>query len=634
MRENHISYKLVRLLGGAYLPFVLITGQLLWLPFFGIAAVNMVVNAEATQEILKSMVLPDLVLYLSLTVIGVLWQLRASATARHRLDLWKAGLSLDEDDHQTFQGWQEITGIAARYGWVSTLLSTLQFIGIMFIGSRHLNTEQMTYLFFASMAALVSAVLASMLWHENMLRAPLQILTPNNYDAILAGLRPRLRTRLLAVMFGSLLTTLFLLAPISYHQTYTILYRAIGSLQVFSSLRTQLTIAGFFSILLGLTYAYIIVNASQRPIRHMTEVFKQIEAGDLSRRLELETADEVGQMVIYFNRMLDRLETLQSGLEQRVAEQTAKLRATNQVGQAASAILDPGKLTQHVVELISEQFGYYYAAIFLADENGEWAELKAASGEAGKVLLQKKHRLEIGGKNMVGSAIRLRQARIALDVGDEPVRFNNPFLPYTRSEIALPLMVGDRVLGALDVQSTQQAAFSENDIETLQGMANQVAIALSNAQIFQQMQQTLSELQNMQRQYLLQTWGEASKAKEGLRYAVGNADWQSENTLNVPIHLRDQILGEIIVEAEDLSEEDRAWVESLATQAAVALENARLLEESQQTALRERLIAEISQKIWSAKTIEGVMRTAVRELGQALQAAEASLELSPEEEQA
>ena len=164
------------------------------------------------------------------------------------------------------------------------------------------------------------------------------------------------------------------------------------------------------------------------------------------------------------------------------------------MGRASSAVLDPNELINQVANLITDQFDYYYTALFLVDPTGRWAELKSATGEAGRVLKENKHRLEVGGKSMVGTAISTRSPRVALDVGAEPTRFENPLLPYTRSEIALPLLVGERVLGALDVQSTREGAFGPQEIETLQGMANQISIALENASLFQQIQQTLDEI--------------------------------------------------------------------------------------------------------------------------------------------
>ena len=329
---------------------------------------------------------------------------------------------------------------------------------------------------------------------------------------------------------------------------------------------------------------------------------------------------------------LHDLELERGSLEGRVEARTQQLKAVNEVGRASSAILDPEELIERVVNLITSQFGYYYAALFLVDEKGEQAELHSATGDAGRVLKENKHHLRIGGNSMVGMAISTREARIALDVGAEPIRFENPLLPYTRSEIALPLSIGDRILGALDVQSTKAGAFGPQEIETLQGMANQVSTALENARLFQTIQNNLREMQALQRQYVLESWKPLSN-KEDLQYMIGDEDLPADSPqLDIPISLRDEIIGQItLVGDTEWTPEQRNLIDAVATQAALALENARLVEESQSSAVREHILAEITGKIWSSSTLDGILQVAVHELGQALDASEATIELKVEE---
>jgi GAF domain-containing protein len=181
------------------------------------------------------------------------------------------------------------------------------------------------------------------------------------------------------------------------------------------------------------------------------------------------------------NSMTAQTRSFVGTLEENVATRTAQLRATAEVGRVAASILDPKRLMHEIVNLISDRFRFYYVAIFTLDEHGQFAVLREASGEAGHLLKERGHRLEVGGHSMVGYTTAQRKLRIALDVGQEAVRFANPLLPETRSEIALPLIVGEQVLGALDVQSTQEAAFDEASAAALQAMSDQIAIALNNA---------------------------------------------------------------------------------------------------------------------------------------------------------
>jgi len=186
---------------------------------------------------------------------------------------------------------------------------------------------------------------------------------------------------------------------------------------------------------------------------------------------------------------------LSESLEQRVQERTgtlnrqaAQLQAAMEVSHLASSVLDPDTLMRQTVNLIQSRFGYYYAGLFLLDVSERWAVLRAGTGQAGGEMLARGHRLEVGGESMVGWCMAHERARIALDVGQEAIRFENPLLPRTRSEMALPLVARGRVIGALSVQSAEQRAFSEKDVAVLQTMADQVANAIENTRLLQEME--------------------------------------------------------------------------------------------------------------------------------------------------
>jgi GAF domain-containing protein/HAMP domain-containing protein len=224
------------------------------------------------------------------------------------------------------------------------------------------------------------------------------------------------------------------------------------------------------------------------PLISLTDTASKISAGELELQAKVSGTREVAQLATSFNSMTAQLRSLIGDLEKRVEARTEQLRASADVGRTAASVLDPDDLLRSVVNLITERFGFYYAAVFTNDSQSQYAILREATGEAGRVLKTQGHQLEIGGQSMVGQVIAHRHLRIALDVGDEVVRFANPLLPDTRSEIALPLVVGDQVLGALDVQSTEEAAFDESNAAVLQSMADQIAIALSNARSYAEMQ--------------------------------------------------------------------------------------------------------------------------------------------------
>ncbi|MBN1877811.1 MAG: GAF domain-containing protein [Anaerolineae bacterium] len=179
--------------------------------------------------------------------------------------------------------------------------------------------------------------------------------------------------------------------------------------------------------------------------------------------------------------------------ESLAERRAALLHAGAQVSRNIISILDPDVLLTRTVDIICDEFGFYYAGVFLLDEDGEWAVLRSGRGEAGAQMVAEGHKLRVGGLSMIGAATGRKQALIALDVGDEPVHFKNPHLPLTRSEMALPLAVGDEVIGALTVQSKEEAAFTEDDITALQAMADQLAIAINNARLHTENRRVLRE---------------------------------------------------------------------------------------------------------------------------------------------
>jgi PAS domain S-box-containing protein len=188
-------------------------------------------------------------------------------------------------------------------------------------------------------------------------------------------------------------------------------------------------------------------------------------------------------------------------LTQQVQHRALQLQTSAEVSSAASSILDPEALIPQVVDLIRERFDLSYVGLFLVDQTGEWtgepgrwAVLQAGTGEAGQQMLEQGHKLEVGGESMIGWCIANKQARIALDVGEEAMRFENPLLPETRSEVALPLVSRGEAIGALTIQSAEEAAFTKEDITILQTMADQLANAIANARLFEETQARAEEL--------------------------------------------------------------------------------------------------------------------------------------------
>jgi signal transduction histidine kinase len=213
-------------------------------------------------------------------------------------------------------------------------------------------------------------------------------------------------------------------------------------------------------------------------------------SGSLSRSLEATRLSE--NALREANQELERYAEI---LEQR----TAQLLTGAKVSRVASSILEPDELCQQVVDVVHARFKLYYVGLFMVDKECKWANLYAGTGKAGKAMLKEGHRLKVGNTSMIGWCIAHRKARIALDVGIEAVRFDNPLLPETRSELALPLISRGQVIGALGIQSSQEAAFSEEDITSFQAMADQLANAISNARLYDQVQRELAERKRVEK---------------------------------------------------------------------------------------------------------------------------------------
>ncbi|MFO7623095.1 MAG: GAF domain-containing protein [Anaerolineales bacterium] len=339
----------------------------------------------------------------------------------------------------------------------------------------------------------------------------------------------------------------------------------------------------------------------------------------------------------------DQMATERAQLEQRVFERTQVLErrlgqiyTAAEISRAISAVLDRQSLLQQVVDLVQHRFELYYVGVFLVDDQQEFAVLQAGTGEAGQKMIAEGHRLKIGGTSMVGWAVAHKEPRIALDVGSESVHFRNPHLPMTLSEMALPLVSGPRVLGAMTIQSGQPDAFDQDDITVLKAIADTLATALENADLFRELETRLEEIRALHAQYLIQAWSEAPRLHGDLSYTY-NASLLKEYVDNpaeveFPVTLRGQHIGKLTVQAakEQLSTEDLAFIDAVTTEAALALENARLLEENQRRAQQEHLLGEISARAQQYMDLDMVLKTAVQDVRQALNAPKVRIRLSSE----
>jgi GAF domain-containing protein/HAMP domain-containing protein len=410
------------------------------------------------------------------------------------------------------------------------------------------------------------------------------------------------------------------------------------------------------AILILSTLSVLIIRQSIRPVRTLTQVTSAVAAGDLTQVAPIESEDEIGLLARSFNSMTNQVRDLVGGLEERVTKRTqdlekraVQLQVTAEVAQEAASIHDLNQLLTHTVNLISNRFDFYHAGIFLIDGSREYAVLVAASSEGGHRMLSRGHKLKIGQVGIVGYVAARGEPRIALDVGRDAVYFDNPDLPLTKSELALPMKAHGQVIGILDVQSVKAAAFTDEDSAILQILADQIALAIENARLLQSSEDALKELETLYRQQVEQAWEQRLENSViaftydhmGVHPLPGRTDIEvsrqaqepvyEDQTLRLPIRLREITLGGLELKrgADDppWSAEDIEVVETTMKQVALTLESSRLKEIERKRTQKEQLISQISAQTQSALDLDTVMKRAVLEIGQALKAEKVQIEL-------
>jgi len=337
----------------------------------------------------------------------------------------------------------------------------------------------------------------------------------------------------------------------------------------------------------------------------------------------------------------DVLQTRTLELERR----SRYLEATAEVAREASLMLDLEQLLPHIVALISKWFEPYRAFIFLLDPSRQWAVLRAASGQGGARLVARDFRLEVAGRGIVAHVIRSGQPYVTSDVSQDPLYLRVEEVADARSELTLPLHARGETIGALAVQSPELDAFHEQEIAVLQTLADQVALAISNALLFQQAQKSLEAERQAYGRLGRQSWLQIIRARpelavrrdeEGLSVVSGGLDAEARRALQtgqatygegatslaIPLRVRGQIIGAIDAhkrgDSGGWTADQIALLETLAQNLGDALEGARLYQEAQRRAAQEQLIGQVTARMRETLDVETVLKTAIREMGLAL----------------
>ncbi len=472
-------------------------------------------------------------------------------------------------------------------------------------------------------------------------------------------------------------------APISFNTGWSLglAYPREEILAQNTEIQLSLVAVSFALAIIFGVIVYLFTRSITTPLRQLTMAASQIAdekpeniKEQLRNPIQIQTQDELEDLANAFNKMAVNLRQMLEGLEEKVSERTVdletsrlqsdrragELQAISEISKVIAGEQKLPRLLPLIARLVSERFGFYHTGIFLLDENNKYAILQAASSEGGKTMLARGHKLEIGESGIVGYVGKIGSPRIALDVGLDAVYFDNPDLPGTRSEMALPLTVRNKVVGVLDLQSIKPGAFTDAELNTMSILADQVAVAIENARLFQQTQQALAEAEALYRHNTQENWKEFGREEEAMGYhqtlteghklftpletddtrqvmnrgipmIISSNAATPDALIIVPIKLRGQVIGTLKIKAP---EQDRSWSNDeinlaniISERLSLAIENARLIQESQSRAAKEQIISEVTTRIGSSINLKNILQTAVEELGNAMPGSEVVIKL-------
>lgn len=420
------------------------------------------------------------------------------------------------------------------------------------------------------------------------------------------------------------------------------------------------------ALLLGGMGLVAITGRVLRPIGQITGAATAIAEGDLNRQVPvINSNDELGVLSSAFNQMTDQLRELVGQLEHRVAERSRRLEIVALLGERISGILQLDALLNEAVNQIKDNFGYYHAHIYRLDTETDSLVVVAGTGSAGAEMLARGHHISLNAPtSLVARAARSQQVVRVDNVQQALDWLPNPLLPNTRSEMAVPILLENRVVGVLDVQSDAIAGLDEGDAALLRSVANQVAVAINNVELFARVEGALAEARATQAQYLERAWSRDQVTRNSVgrvQFSMGESTTLSEEaieqarqvakssqtltivpkpvaapdeelaadpapaaetTLVVPLKLRDAMLGNLqlhgLEAGKALTEGQLALINAVADQVVQAAENLRLLNETQERARREQLIGQISDRLRRAPDFESLMKIGVEEIASAL----------------
>lgn len=423
-------------------------------------------------------------------------------------------------------------------------------------------------------------------------------------------------------------------------------------------------------MIIALAITMVSANLVTSPLQYLINKSQLLRKGDLgSVGITLERQDEIGELSRILNSTILELRDVSDTLESRITERTSELASKEEaslqnakllrsvvgITHAISSIQNSPELLHEITQQISTAFGFYHVAIFLTEQSGEYAALQASNSIAGQKMLQKNYRVRISQADKVGFAISSGQVYSSITKDNqEATTPKNPELLKTGSQVIVPLRIGENVIGALDLQSDQKIEFNANSIDAFSLLAEQISIAIQNVKALEETRSALTEAQAFYKQSASTSWRNVlQQGTRGYRYLNGNVEpvkesaekaaKQSQNiqssaeSLVIPINIRGKSLGTLNIQQTG---RNHSWssleirvYQSIVDRISFALENARLYQDAQRRAAKERVISEIATKVSSSVNMDNILQTAVEELGRVLPGSEIVIQFEHEEDE-
>ncbi|MCB0165861.1 MAG: GAF domain-containing protein [Anaerolineae bacterium] len=390
-------------------------------------------------------------------------------------------------------------------------------------------------------------------------------------------------------------------------------------------------------LLAGVIFAVLIGRFVTAPIIELEQSALRVAEGDFSTRFTYSSQDEIGSLAHSFRTMTSKLRELVTGLEEQVADRTKELVLTAEIGRQAASIRDLDELLSTITEFVRSHFNLYYTHIYFVDDLRQNLIIKSGTGLAGQELMARHHTLPIGSGSIVGQVAASGQSIVVSDTEASETHKPNPLLPDTRSELAVPLIIEDYVIGVLDMQSDRVNTFTEKNLTVFEAMAIQLAISIDSAQQWAASQKAQQRAEEALKRLTQENWSESlinHREKPAYVYDLSTVTplgSQAKNGgVSIPVTVQNQSIGELTVNTSNdrsLSEDEQALMNAVAQQLAQKAENLRLFEQTQQRATREQIARQITDKIRASHDIKSALKTAAVELSKALGASRAVVDL-------